>query len=86
MESENAVRLSQDVDLINLPDLLTEEEVIQVLRIPQVSKAKDYYNVIRNLIRFDDLPRIQICKHNLYPKKAILEWIGKKTIGNSLDL
>lgn len=66
-------------------ELMTESELIQFLRIPNVSKAKDYHNVIRNLIRFDDLPRIKICKRNLYPKNAVIEWIDKNTIRNSLD-
>jgi len=80
MESLNAVKLSCNLDLTNLPDLLTIDEVIQVLRIPQLSTASDYHNVIKTLIRFQDLPRIKICKKRLFPKKAILEWIEKKTI------
>ena len=65
------------------PDLLTESELITFLRIPEISKATDYHNVIKNLIRFRDLPRIQICKKLLFPKKAILEWIEKETVKNS---
>ena len=63
-----------------VPDLLTESELIQLLRIPYVSTAIDYHNVIKNLIRFRDLPRIQICKKLLFPRRAILEWIEKETI------
>jgi hypothetical protein len=62
------------------PDLLTEQELIQFLRLPEVSKSSNYSNVIKNLIRFQDLPRIQICKRLLFPRKAILEWIEKQTI------
>jgi len=62
------------------PDLLTETELITFLRIPEVSKAKDYHNVVKNLIRMHDLPRIQLCKKRLYPRKAILAWIDKQTI------
>ena len=80
MESSNAVNLSLNLDLTNLPDLLTIDEVIQVLRIPQVSTSKDYHNVVKNLIRFRDLPRIQISKKLLFPKKAVLEWVEKETI------
>ena len=61
-------------------DLMTEDELIQFLRIPEVSRAKDYHNVIKNLIRLKDLPRIQICKCLLYPKKAILEWVERNTL------
>jgi len=61
------------------PDLLTEAELILYLRIPEVSNAEDYHNVIKNLIRMRDLPRIQICNKLLFPKKAILEWINNET-------
>lgn len=61
-------------------DLMTEQELITFLRIPEVSKANDYHNVVKNLIRMHDLPRIQICKRLLFPRKAILAWIDKQTI------
>lgn len=64
------------------PDLMTEEELIKFLRIPAVSTAKDYHTVVENLIRFKDLPRIQLCKRLLFPKKALLEWIEKQTVRN----
>ena len=63
-------------------DLMTESELIKFLRIPEVSTAKDYHNVVKNLIRFRDLPRIQICKKLLFPKQAVLDWINKETIRN----
>ena len=62
------------------PDLMTEQELVRFLRIPQVSKATGYSNVVKNLIRFRDLPRIHICKKLLFPRKAVLEWIEKETI------
>ena len=62
------------------PDLLTEEELIEFLRIPEVSKAKDYSNVIDNLKRMHDLPCIHICRQPLYPTEAIRKWIKEKTI------
>lgn len=60
------------------PELMTEEELIQFLRIPEVSNSKDYHNVIENLKRFRQLPRIHISNRALYPKKAILEWIEEQ--------
>ena len=63
-----------------VPDLMSESQLIEFLRIPEVSTANNYHNVIKNLIRFRDLPRIQICKKLLFPKKAVLEWINKETI------
>ena len=82
MESKNAVKLSSNLDLTKLPDILNIDELIQVLRIPHVSTAKNYHNVVKNLIRFRDLPRIQICKKILFPKHAIIEWINSQTIRN----
>ena len=64
----------------SFPELMTEEELILFLRIPSVSNANDHHNVIMNLIRMHDLPRIKICKKRLYPRKAILEWIEEQTI------
>jgi hypothetical protein len=60
-------------------ELMTESEVIQFLRIPEISNSKNYHNVIEHLKKFRDLPRIHICRKALYPKKAILEWIEKGT-------
>ena len=62
------------------PDLMTEQELVEFLRIPEVSSASDYHNVVNNLIRFRDLPRIHICKKLLFPKQAILEWVKDETI------
>jgi len=61
------------------PELLTEEELVIFLRIPHVSNSKNYHNVIENLKRMHDLPRIHICGKPLYPREAINEWIKNKT-------
>lgn len=82
MESPSAVKLPCNLDLTNLPDLLTTEELIEVLRIPKVSTSQDYHNVVKNLIRMRNLPRIQICNKLLFPKKAVLEWVEKETVEN----
>lgn len=65
-----------------VPDLLTEDELVEILRIPHVSTAKNYHNVVKNLIRYHDLPRIQLCKRLLFPLKAVLAWIDKQTVPN----
>jgi hypothetical protein len=62
------------------PELLTEEELIAFLRIPQISDSRNYHNVIEHLKRFRNLPKIRICSKTLYPKKAVLRWIEKETI------
>jgi hypothetical protein len=61
------------------PDLMTEEELIAYLRIPEISKSKNHKNVIENLKRMHRLPRIHICGRPLYPREAIREWIKQKT-------
>ncbi|RKY05873.1 MAG: hypothetical protein DRP56_08425 [Planctomycetota bacterium] len=60
------------------PDIMTEEELIRYLRIPEVSKAVDFHNVIENLKRMHDLPSIHICRQPLYPLEAIVKWVEKK--------
>ncbi len=59
-------------------ELLTEAELIRYLRIPEVSKAEDYNNVIDNLKRMHDLPCIHISKQPLYPLIAVRRWIEGK--------
>lgn len=61
------------------PELLTEEELVAFLRIPEVSNAADHHNAIDHLKRMHALPRIHICGKVLYPTEAIKEWIKKKT-------
>jgi len=61
------------------PDLLTEEELILFLRIPQISNSNDHHNVIEHLKRVRRLPRIHICNKTLYPKKAIEKWVEQET-------
>lgn len=58
-----------------MPELMTEEELIVYLRIPEVSKAGDYHNVVANLKRMKDLPCIHISRQPLYPIEAVREWI-----------
>jgi len=61
------------------PELMTEAELIAFLRIPEISKSKDYHNVIENLKRMHDLPRVHICGKPLYPQEAIREWVKQRT-------
>ena len=65
-------------DNLNSPELMTEAELIEFLRIPELSDSKDYHNVIENLKRARGLPRIHICRKALYPKKAVLLWVEKQ--------
>ena len=65
-----------------VPELMTTDEVIVFLRIPEISKAEDYRNTIDNLVRFRGLPRILICNRRLFPRQAVLEWINSETVRN----
>lgn len=64
----------------NFPEIMTEEELVQYLRIPEISNSKNFHNVVEHLKKFRGLPRIHICRKALYPKKAILEWMEKETV------
>ncbi len=60
-------------------ELMTKTELLQFLRIPEISKAKNHDNVIENLVRMHDLPRIHLCGRSLYPRQAIEEWVRSRT-------
>ncbi|MEE9370744.1 MAG: hypothetical protein V3W45_04650 [Sedimentisphaerales bacterium] len=61
------------------PELMTEQELVRFLRIPEISKADDYSNVIANLKRMHDLPRIHLCGKTLYPTREVMKWITEKS-------
>jgi len=65
-----------------VPQLMTQNELVRFLRIPEISAAKDQHNVIEHLKRYRDLPRIRLCNKTLYPLNAILEWIERQTINS----
>lgn len=73
MESENHNKNDR------FPELMTEDELIEFLRIPEISKAEEYGNVIANLKRMRDLPCIHICREPLYPLSAVRLWIEQQT-------
>jgi hypothetical protein len=62
------------------PTLLTEDELIRFLRIPETSKAQNFHNVIENLKRMHGLPRIHICGKTLFPREAVMKWIQEQVI------
>ena len=59
---------------------MIQDELIEFLRIPEVSKADDHNNVIDNLKRMHNLPCIHISKQPLYPLNAIRKWIEEKLL------
>ena len=60
-------------------ELMTEAELIEYLRIPEISNSNNFQNVIENLKRMHDLPRIHICGKALYPREAVKDWIRRQT-------
>jgi len=81
MNPDNGKNLCKHVPtkIDNNSELMTEAELVQFLRIPEISNSKNYHNVIEHLKKFRGSPRIHICRKALYPKKAILEWMEKET-------
>ncbi len=65
-------------EIDEFPELMTEDELIEFLRIPLVSKGQDYRNVVVNLKRMRDLPCIPICHQPLYPRQAVQRWIQQQ--------
>ena len=84
MNSENYVFVTMAImpDGSPVPELMTEQELIKYLRIPEISNSSNYSNVVKNLLRFHDLPRIHLCRKLLFPKIAIVEWINNQTDKN----
>jgi hypothetical protein len=66
-----------------VPQLMTQNEVIRFLRIPEISTAMNRHNVIEHLKRHTKLPSIRLCNKTLYPLNAILKWIENQTINGN---
>ena len=64
-----------DGELIPCPTVMTEEELIRFLRIPEISNAKNHRNVIENLKRTHGLPRIHLCGKAVYLTDAVKAWL-----------
>jgi len=62
------------------PTLLTEDELIRFLRIPEITNAKNHHNVIENLKRAHNLPRIHLCGKTVFLTEAIKEWLQHHVI------
>jgi len=61
-------------------EILTQQELIRYLRIPEISRARDHANVIDNLKRYHGLPCIHISKQPLYPLAVVRRWVREKLI------
>lgn len=63
---------------VDFPELMTETELMQFLRIPDVSPSVNPHHVVDNLKRFHRLPCIHISRQPLYPLAAVRKWIEQK--------
>jgi hypothetical protein len=59
------------------PTVMTKEELIRFLRIPEISNARNYRNVIENLKRVHGLPRIHLCGKTVYLTDSVRQWLQK---------
>jgi len=61
-----AILPGPDGEYVPCPSVMTEEELIRFLRIPEISNAKSHRNVIENLKRTRGLPRVYLCGKAVY--------------------
>jgi len=65
------------------PTVMTEEELIRLLRIPDISTATNHHHVIENLKRTHGLPRIHLCGKTVYLADSVRLWLQQRvTCGN----
>lgn len=65
------------------PVVMTEEELIRFLRIPEISGAENHRHVIENLKRKHGLPRIHLCGRTVYLTDSVKQWLQRRvTCGN----
>lgn len=70
-----AILPSPDSEFLPCPTVMTEEELIRFLRIPEISTATNYQNVIENLKRKQGLPRIHLCGRTVYLADSVKQWL-----------
>ena len=78
--SQPAVVPTQDGGLVLCPTVMTEEELIQFLRIPEISNATNHRHVIENLKRAHGLPRIHLCGRAVYLTDSVKAWLEKHVV------
>jgi len=70
-----AILPGSDSQFVPCPTVMTEEELIRFLRIPEISNAKNHRHVIENLKRKHGLPRIHLCGKAVYLTDAVKAWL-----------
>jgi len=72
-----AILSSSDGGFIPCPTVMTEDELIRFLRIPEISNAANHRHVIENLKRVHGLPRIHLCGRTVYLTDSVKEWLQR---------
>ena len=70
-----AILPGPDGGFVPCPSVMTEEELIRFLRIPDISNARNHRNVVENLKRTRGLPRIHLCGKAVYLTDAVKAWL-----------
>jgi hypothetical protein len=81
--ASSAIFASTGDDIQFYQTVMTEDELIRFLRIPEISGATDYHHVIENLKRNHGLPRIHLCGKTVYLTDSVKHWLQRHvTYGN----
>ncbi len=72
-----AILPSPDGDFLRCPTVMTEDELIRFLRIPEISAARDHRHIIEDLKRVHGLPRIHLCGKTVYLTDSVRQWLQK---------
>jgi hypothetical protein len=70
-----AIRSIPEGTPIHYPPLMTEDELIRFLRIPEITRASNHRHVIENLKRNHGLPRIRLCGRTVYLTDSVKAWL-----------
>ena len=74
----SAVLPGPDGAFVICPAVMTEEELIRFLRIPEISKTTNHHHVIENLKRRHGPPRIHLCGKAVCPTDAVKQWLQQR--------
>ncbi len=72
------IPLGSTTELPPCPMVMTEQELICFLRIPEISNAANYRHVIENLKRSHGLPRIHLCGKTVYLADSVKQWLQQR--------
>jgi len=60
------------------PTVMTEEELVRFLRIPEISGATNHHHVVENLKRMHGLPRVHLCGKTVYLTDSVRQWLQQR--------